>query len=91
MHSGQGVEQGVPGGVIAPITQVNAPHEGDEAPLQRLIAHVGIGCRLGIAGRAVVARAAAPHLLQLVFGPGTLAPSSPGATCKPVFTSSLEG
>ena len=82
MHSSQGVEQGVPGGVVAPITQVNAPHEGDEAPLQGLIAHVGIGCRLGTAGRAVVTRAAPPHLLQLVFGPGTSARSSPGTACN---------
>lgn len=91
MDSSQGVEQGVPGGVVPPITQVDAPHEGDEAPLQGLIAHVGIGCRLSTAGRAVVTRAAPPHLLQLVFGPGTLARSSPGTACNTGFQINLEG
>ena len=85
MDSSQGVEQGVSGGVVAPITQVDTPHEGDEAPLEGLIAHVGIGCWLGPAGRAVVTWAAPPHLLQLVFGPGALSSSSPGTACSTDF------
>ena len=78
VHCRQGVEEGVPGGVIPPITQVDAPHEGDQAPLQGLITHVGIGGWFGPAGRAVVAVAAPPHLLQLVLSPGTLARPPPG-------------
>lgn len=89
VDSGQGVEQGVPGGVVPPVTQVDAPHEGDEAPLQGFIAHVGIGCRLSIAGRAVVTGATPHHLLQLVFGPGTFARSSPGTACNTEFQINL--
>ena len=75
----------MPGRVVAAITQVDTPHEGDQAPLQGLIAHVGVGCRLGTAGRAVVTRAAPPYLLQLVLGPGTFASSSPSTACNTRF------
>lgn len=62
MHSSQGVEQGMAGGVIPPITHVQAPNEGDQPPLLSLIAHVGVGPWLRITGRAVVTRAAPPQL-----------------------------
>lgn len=82
MDGSQGVEQGMPGGVVPPVTHVNAPHKGDQAALESLIPHVGIGGRLGTCGWAVVTWAAAPQLLQLVFGPGTRAVSSPRTACK---------
>lgn len=63
----------MPGGVIAPIAQVQTPNEGYEPPLDGLIAHVGTWVRLGMGRRAVVTRASPPKPLQFVLGPVALA------------------
>lgn len=83
VHRLQCVEQGVPGGVVASIAQVQTPNEGHQAPLECLLPHVGMGGRFGMAGGAVVAGAPPPNLIQLVFGPVTLAAAeSSWAACK---------
>ena len=40
---GQGVEQGVAGGVVSPVTHVQATNEAYEPPLAVLICHVALG------------------------------------------------
>lgn len=72
VNSSQRVEQGMPGGVIAPVTHVQAADETYEPPLAVLVRHVALGPRGGPVCRAVVPWAAPPQLLQLVLGPGTL-------------------
>lgn len=83
VHSLQGVKQGVSGGIVAPVAQVQTPNEGYQAPLECLLPHVGVGGRFGMAGGAVVAGASPPNLIQLVFGPITLAAAESSWTaCK---------
>ena len=42
----EGVEEGVPGGVIPPVAQVDAPHERDQPPLERLLLRLLAICRM---------------------------------------------
>ena len=83
VNGGQRVEQGVPGGVAAPITHVQASDETHQPPLLLLVPHVCIGPRLGMMSRAflVRARAAASQLLQFVLGPLSLTTLSLGTHC----------
>ena len=71
----------MPGRVIAPITHVQAPNEGNEAALGGLLTHVGVWPWGSMMDGAVVAGAAPPQLLQLVLGPLQLALAPPWAHC----------
>ncbi len=85
VHSGQRVEQGVPWGVITPVTHVQAPDETHQPPLLFLVPHVRVGPRLGMMSRAFLVRprAAASQLLQFVLGPLLCTPAlSLGTHCS---------
>ena len=75
VHCGQGMEQGVAGGVISPITHVQAADETDEPPLAVLVRHVALGPWGCPVSGAVVPGASPPQLFQLVLGPVALSMS----------------
>ena len=62
VHSRQGVEQAVPGGVISPVAHVQAANERYEAPFVCLLAHVGIRAWSHPMRRAVLTWATPPKL-----------------------------